>query len=90
MNEWADYYHAQSELAALADTEQEREGRILSRLVASYEAGTLTAEQARDGIVAIAALRALVRDIDKRFRLAGAAITAKGEHHVGTHDQPRT
>lgn len=81
MTDWSGYYHAQSELAALGDTAKDREQRILMRLVSAYEAGTLTETQARDGIVAIAALRALVRDVEKRYRLAGASITAKEDTH---------
>lgn len=77
MNGLSGYVRAQNELAVLRNVLAEREGRILTRLVASYEHGSLKSDDARDGIVAIAALRALVREAERHYRLSGAETTAE-------------
>lgn len=81
MNEQAHqaYLRARGELALLQELVTEREARILSRLVTSWESGTLTGETARDGVVAIAALRTLIREAERRYRVAGVALTATEE-----------
>lgn len=81
MNEqtYQTYTRARGELALLHDLVAERETRVLARLVASWESGTLTGETARDGVVAIAALRTLIREAERRYRVAGATLTATEE-----------
>lgn len=71
------YIRAQNELSVLRSVLAEREGRIITRLVAQVDHGTLSSDEARDGIVAIAALRALVRDAEKRYRLSAAELPAE-------------
>lgn len=77
MDAMSGYMRAQHELSVLRSVLADRESRIIMRLVASYEHGSLKSDDARDGIVAIAALRALVREAERHYRLSGAETTAE-------------
>ncbi|MDE1814727.1 MAG: hypothetical protein KGH87_09585 [Thaumarchaeota archaeon] len=49
---------------------KDREDVILKKLVAACESGKMSHEQMRDGIAGIAALRALIRDIERDVKVA--------------------
>lgn len=73
----------QALLATLAVRVKRREEVILAKLVAASETGALAESAMRDGIAGIAALRGLIRDIERETKTAirKSQEIAAGETH---------
>jgi hypothetical protein len=67
-------------LATLGTYVKKREESILTSLVASLLGGSLSENTMREGIAGIAALRSLLRDIERETRIATGVVAELAAH----------